>query len=65
MKNNKQSKQKVWEGRPRYGDIYRERTDRAGGEKSKAHPLPARRAAPHLCQGRMQRGRVRHLPCAH
>ena len=36
MKNNKQSKQKVWEGRPRYGDIYRERTDRAGGEKSKA-----------------------------
>lgn len=37
--------------RPRYGDIYRERTDRAGGEKSKAHPLPARRAAPHLRQG--------------
>ena len=65
MKNNKQSKQKVWEGRPRYGDIYRERTDRAGGEKSKAHPLPARRAAPHLRQGRMQRGRVRHLPCPH
>lgn len=35
MKNNKQSKQKVWEGRPRYGDIYRERTDRAGGENQK------------------------------
>ena len=40
----------------RHGQLYRQRSPRHRGEKSKTHPLSAGYPAPDLCEGRMQRG---------